>query len=223
MSVQVSGQTALSEETQRDGGVYRRILSFAGFSSGLLGLSFLGTETALLTEIQVLDSEGNNLLGPLLDTSRFDMSTGATVVTTATAETTTTSAPATSSSAGTYQPTYATSVTSLNSTTPAVIAAVLGVQVAGLLLLLLAALLLLVVVCLLLLLLAAPLVVVVCLLVRRRRKEEAKRIRHMIELGIYDPINKQRTNDPYYELPVGVATEEMEYAKIEVQVTIISY
>ena len=102
---------------------------------------------------------------------------------------------------------------------PAVIAAVLGVLVAGLLLLLL----------------AAPLVV--CLLVRRRRgrkdgytaaKKDSKAVTRQMsqsnEMGLYEPINKQEHIDNYYEDPdsVGREREEKGYSQLIEDETIVS-
>ena len=217
--MEVSGETGeetpVSEETQRDGGVYRRILSYTGISTGLLKLNLVGTETALLTEIQVLDSAGDSLLGTLLDTSLFDTVTDIPTTTTTTTETTASGVPpsAGSSSAVTSQPPVPTSVTSDNSTSVATTDAPVGTAVI--------AAVLSVVVLALLVLLAAVLLAVFLLLWRRRRGRRdkgAKQTLQMHELGLYDPITKQRTNDPYYELPVGVGvpTEDREYANIEV-------
>ena len=193
------------------GGVYRRILSYTGISTGLLKLNLVGTETALLTEIQVLDTARDNLLGTLLDTSLFDTVTDIPTTTITGATASGVSPSAGRSSDVTSQPPVPTSVTSDNSTSVATTDAPVGTAVI--------AAVLSVVVLALLVLLAAVLLAVFLILWRWRRGDKgAKQTLQMHELGLYDPITKQRTNDPYYELPVGVGvpTEGREYANIEV-------
>ena len=208
--MEVSGETGeetpVSEETQRDGGVYRRILSYTGISTGLLKLNLVGTETALLTEIQVLDSAGDNLLGTLLDTSLFDTVTDIPTTTTTGATASGVPPSAGSSSAVTSQPPVPTSVTSDNSTSVATTDAPVGTAVI--------AAVLSVVVLALLVLLAAVLLAVFLILWRRRRgdkegyiaakKESRSAIRQISqsnEMGLYEPITKQNQLDPYYEDP----------------------
>ena len=221
---QSGAETAVTVETQSYGGVYRRIYAYAGFSTGLLRLNLTGTETALLTEIQVLDSVGGSLLGQAIDTSLFD-----TVATTATTTATTESIvspisvqstlPA-SSPAVPSQSTEPTSVTSLNATTPSASAPVNAALIGGILVILAIGLVLLLIAVLL------PLF----LFVRRRRgrgkegyspakKDSRSATRQMSqsnEMGLYEPITKQNQNDPYYEDPdsLGRGREEKGYSQL---------
>ena len=74
-TVSISSETgAVSESsqvTQVYGGVSRVIYSYAGLTAGLLKIDFTGSESVLLTEIQVLSPGGESLLGNVLDTSGF--------------------------------------------------------------------------------------------------------------------------------------------------------
>ena len=216
---QSGAETAVAVETQSYGGVYRRIYAYAGFSTGLLRLNLTGTETALLTEIQILDSVGDSLLGQVIDTSLFNTTT-TTTRTTATTEsigspTSVQSTPPATSPAVPSQSTEPTSVTSLNATTPSTSAPVSAALIGGILAIL--------AIGLVLLLIAVSLALFLFVRRRRgRRKERAERTRQSHELELYNPITKQRTNDPYYDLPIGVEREEREYANVNPKVTQIN-
>ena len=63
--------SGFSETTESAGLVYRGIYSHSGFATGYLRVKLMETNPVLITEIEVIQSDGSNLLGPVLDTSRF--------------------------------------------------------------------------------------------------------------------------------------------------------
>ena len=222
----------LSETTESDGLVYRRIYSHSGFVTGYLRVNFIGTNSVAITEIEVIHSEGSNLLGPVLDTSRFTIPSSRTsiaqtfsVSTTATITTTTTIIPSTSPSMMvttttttnptinlTPTPTSQFSTTSATTpVTPTLLVPSSNTPLTGTIIgVVLAVLLIFLVV------LVAVLVVVAFLLVRRRRQKSSEgKVVHRKEfrssklndengLGLYDPIN-QDTGDREYENPEEVS------------------
>ena len=63
--------SGLSETTESDGFVYRGIYSHSRLLAGYLRVKLIGTNPVIITEIEVIQSDESNMLGPVLDTSRF--------------------------------------------------------------------------------------------------------------------------------------------------------